>query len=105
MRAFPLLPNSFRNAGIAVPVVQFYRPLTVEIAIKYLTVAVLLPPCAQLAIPHAVQPIDQSRELESHQRVEVLIAQVTLEGILLHHVLDRLLFDDLLVQSRLSDAI
>lgn len=54
----PFCTNSFRNPGVAVPVVQLNRPLTVKITIEYLTVAVLLPPGAQLAIPHAVQPVD-----------------------------------------------
>lgn len=68
-----MLP-SLGYSCIAIPMVNFNSALAVEVRIENITVAVLFPPSAQLAIPNAVQPIDKAGEFVSQQRVVVLIA-------------------------------
>lgn len=93
------------GTGIAVTVINFDRSLAVKVAVEDVTVAVFAPPRAQLSIPDAIEPIDEPRELESHEGVKVLITQMALEGVLLGHIPDRAFFDDFLVQPRSSDAV
>lgn len=70
------------NARVAIAVVQSDLTFAMEKRVKDVAVAVLLPPRAQLSIPHAVQTIDETRMLVAEQRVKVLVAQVTLEVVL-----------------------
>lgn len=52
-----------------------------EKRIEYITVAVLLPPSAQLSIPHTVHAIDERRMLVPDQRVVILVTQMPFEFI------------------------
>lgn len=52
------LRQLFGHSCIAIAVIQTNFTLTMEKRIKDLTVAMILPPCAQLPIPYTVQPID-----------------------------------------------
>lgn len=98
-------PTLLGHPRIAVAMVQPDLALAVEERIEDLAVAVVLPPGAQLPVPHAVQPIDQAGHIEAEQRVVVLVAQVAAELVLVHQPLDVLLPQHVLEQLRLSDAL
>lgn len=90
---------------IAVAMVQPDLALAVEERVKDLAVPVVLPPGAQLPVPHAVQPIDQAGHIVAEQRVVVLVAQVAAELVLVHQPLHVLLPQHVLEQLRLPDAL
>lgn len=61
--------------------IQMNAPFALEERIEYITVAVLLPPCAQLSIPYTVHAIDERRMLITDQCVVILVAQMPFEFI------------------------
>lgn len=85
--------------------IQSDLALAMEERIENLTIPVVLPPRAQLPIPHAVQPIDQPRKLVAQQRVEVLIAQMPAEMVFARQPIHLLRVHALRKQFRRPDAL
>lgn len=57
-----------------------------KVRIKNVAVPVVLPPQTQLPVPRTVQPIHETRKLVAEQRVKVLVAQVSVEIVLLRQL-------------------
>lgn len=76
-----------------------------EKRIEYITVAVLLPPCAQLPVPHTVHAIDERRMLVTNQRVVILIAQMSFEFVFIGDVLHLLGTQQIRVQFRFANTL
>lgn len=58
-----------------------YFTLTLEECVKYVAVAMFLPPRAQLPVPYTVHAIDHVRKFVSQQCIVILIAEMTSEFI------------------------
>ena len=88
---------------VAVAVVQLHprrRTATAPVVgIKDRSVAVEAPPLAELAIPGAVQRVEELRIVEGGQRVEVLVAEVAPEVVLPLQMADKRLIQQRVVEE------
>lgn len=85
--------------------IQMNASFALEKRIEYITVAVLLPPCAQLSIPHTVHAIDERRMLVTNQCVVILIAQMSFEFIFIGNVLHLFGRQQISVQFRFASTL
>ncbi len=69
------------------------------VGIKDRSVAVEAPPLAELAIPGAVQRVEELRIVEGGQRVEVLVAEVAPEVVLPRQMADKRLIQQRVVEE------
>lgn len=94
--------SSLGHSRITVAMIQMNASFALEKRIEYITVAVLLPPRAQLSIPHTVQVIDERRMLVTNQRVVILVAQMSFEFIFIGNVLHLFGSQQIRVQFRFA---
>lgn len=85
--------------------IQMNASFALEKRIEYITVTVLLPPSAQLPIPHTVHAIDERRMLVTNQCVVILIAQMSFEFIFVGNSLHILGNQQISVQFRFANTI
>lgn len=69
----------FGHTWITIAMIEMNMSIASKECIEYITVAMLLPPRAQLSIPHTVHAIDERRMFVANQRIVILIAQMPFE--------------------------
>lgn len=77
----------FRDWGVAVPMVDFDLPLTLEVLVKHIAVSMVPPPRAKLSVPRAVKHMEKLWMLHPHHSEEILVPKVALEVVLLRQLL------------------
>lgn len=75
-----------RDRGVAVPVVDLDVALAPEVGLEDVAVAVVPPPGAQLAVPGAVQHVEELGVLHADHGEEVLVAEVAAEAVLVRQL-------------------
>lgn len=80
-------PLVFRDRGVAVSMVNSDLPLTLEVLVKHVAVAMVPPPRAKLPVPRAVKHMEKLWMLHPHHSEEILVPKVALEVVLLCQLL------------------
>ena len=101
MLRFILCQIWYRRIAIAVPNINAAL-IAPEILIEDISIAVLLPPLAQLSIPAARQNIEQLLVLHRNERKEILVTEVSLEVELFRELLNGLGCYQLVIKCRLT---